>query len=295
MIHFTDKKEKRLKNIQKFIRHMPSLSTTVTKALEICNSPNASPADLGSVISLDPVLTGQVLKLVNSAYYSLLEKITSPGHAITLLGLNTVKNLVLGTAILAGHRKKGLFQGFTTDDFWGHCICVGVTAKCLAEIKGIPTSEREEYFVGGLVHDLGKIPLHGQFPDLYVRALKIVQEGQDPLHQAETTVFGFDHCSTGKLIAEKWRLGETLCELLDRHHTPEAANEKNRQFIAIVSLANMYANTLEIGAAGNHFPDETAPAELLQLAGIEWAELSSLRETVLDDIEKAKIFLQVTQ
>jgi HD-like signal output (HDOD) protein len=295
MIHFTDKKKKRLKNIQKFVHHMPSLSTTVTKALEICNSPNASPADLGRVISLDPVLTGQVLKLVNSAYYSLLEKITSPGHAITLLGLNTVKNIVLSTAILAGHRKKDLFQDFSTDDFWAHCICVGVTAKCLAGIKGISSSEREEYFVGGLVHDLGKIPLHGQFPDLYIRALNIVKAEQDPLHRAETTVFGFDHCSTGKLIAEKWRLGEKLYELLDCHHSPEAANEKNRQFITIISLANTYSNILEIGAAGDHFPEEKAPAELLQLAGIEWAELSGLRETVLEDIEKAKIFLQVTQ
>ena len=295
MIHFTGKREKRFKNIQKFVYHMPSLSTTVTKALEICNNSNASPADLGRVISLDPVLTGQVLKLVNSAYYSLWEKITSPGHAITLLGLNTVKNLVLGTAILASQRRKGLFQGFSTDDFWAHCICVGVTAKCLAEIKGIQKAEREEYFVAGLVHDLGKIPLHGQFPDLYVQALKMVRAGQGPLHRAEAAVFGFDHCSAGKLIAEKWRLGEKLYELLDRHHTPDAANEKNRQFIAVVALANMYANILEIGASGDLFPEETAPADLLQLAEIEWAEISGLRETVLDDIEKAKIFLQVTQ
>ena len=85
--------EQRFKLVQRYIDKMPSLSTTVTKVLEICNKPNTSPNDLNRVISLDPVLTGQVLKLINSAYYSLPNQITSLTRAIIMLGLNTVKNL----------------------------------------------------------------------------------------------------------------------------------------------------------------------------------------------------------
>ncbi|HQP12654.1 MAG TPA: HDOD domain-containing protein, partial [Candidatus Omnitrophota bacterium] len=79
--------------IQNYISRMPSLSTTVTKVLEICNKPTTSPNDLNRVIALDPVLTGRVLKVVNSAYYSMDNEVTSLTRAIILLGLNTVKNL----------------------------------------------------------------------------------------------------------------------------------------------------------------------------------------------------------
>ena len=85
--------EVRLRAIQDYISKMPSLSTTVTKVMEICNKPDTSPNDLNRVISLDPVLTGQVLKLVNSAYYSLPNQVTSLTRAIIMVGLNTVKNL----------------------------------------------------------------------------------------------------------------------------------------------------------------------------------------------------------
>ena len=88
------------KQIEKFINRMPSLSTTVGKVMEICSRVDASPNELNKVISLDPVLTGQVLKLINSAYYSLVNKVTSLTRAITMLGLNTVKNMALSTAII---------------------------------------------------------------------------------------------------------------------------------------------------------------------------------------------------
>jgi len=93
-------KDKQRRDIEKFIKKMPSLSTTVGKVMEICSRTDASPNELNKVISLDPVLTGQVLKLINSAYYSLMNKVTSLTRAITMLGMNTVKNMALSTAII---------------------------------------------------------------------------------------------------------------------------------------------------------------------------------------------------
>ncbi|HIP82374.1 MAG TPA: HDOD domain-containing protein, partial [Desulfocapsa sulfexigens] len=78
--------------MNRFIKRIPSLSTTVGKVVEICSRTDASPNELNKVISLDPVLTGQVLRLINSAYYSLVNKVTSLTRAITMLGMNTVKN-----------------------------------------------------------------------------------------------------------------------------------------------------------------------------------------------------------
>src|SRR5210317_1391212 len=115
------------KNIEKFIRKMPSLSTTVGKVMEICSRTDASPNELNKVISLDPVLTGQVLKLINSAYYSLVNKVTPLTRAITMLGLNTVKNMALSTAIIrtvSGAKKSKILP---TKKFWAHSISVGVS------------------------------------------------------------------------------------------------------------------------------------------------------------------------
>lgn len=94
-----------IKTIQRYIDKIPSLSTTVTKVLEVCNKADVSPNDLNKVISFDPVLTGNVLKLINSSYYSLPNHITSLTRAIIVLGINTVKNLSLTTAVLGTVKK----------------------------------------------------------------------------------------------------------------------------------------------------------------------------------------------
>ena len=169
------------KQVEKFIRRIPSLSTTVGKVLEICSKVDASPNELNKVIALDPVLTGQVLKLINSAYYSLVNKVTSLTRAITMLGLNTVKNMALSTAIIrtvSGAKKSKVLP---TKKFWAHSISVGVSAKLLAQVKDIPLMEREEYFISGLLHDLGKIP----FDDAYIHVLSMAKREQIPLIEAE--------------------------------------------------------------------------------------------------------------
>jgi putative nucleotidyltransferase with HDIG domain len=290
-------KEQRLQEIHDYISRMPSLSTTVTKTMEICGNPNSSPNDLNRVISLDPVLTGQLLRLVRSAYYSLPHKVASLTRAIIMLGLNTVKNLVLSIAILESLGGKKAFRAFSANDFWTHSICVGVAAKSMASAKGIPTAEREEYFVAGLLHDLGKIPLNSCFADEYGQALESARSDQKPLCCAEDMVFGMDHNIVGRMIAEKWQLGETIIDSLFHHHNPDKAREQNRQFVTIVALADTFANSSNIGFAGNHShsPEDPALAYFAEQVGVSKVTLSGLGEIVSEEIEKARIFLQLTK
>lgn len=295
MIDVPITKKLRLKQIQDYILLMPSLSTTVSKVVEICNSPDTSPNDLNRVISLDPVLTGRVLKLINSAYYSMVNQATSLTRAIVMLGINTVKNLALSTSVLESISVKESSRAFSMDDFWMHSICVGVTARCIAAIKHISAINREEYFVAGLLHDLGKIPLNNLFREEYVHVMELVEFQQVPLYHAENSIFEVDHCTVGGMIAEKWMLSETITDSLFHHHKPVEVREENRQFVTIVALANTYANFLEIGSSGDHFPDEPQATHLLEQLEISWSALLDLRETVLEEIEKARIFLQLTQ
>jgi len=295
MIEVPITRELRLKQIRDYISRMPSLSTTVSKVMEICNSPTTSPNDLNRIISLDPVLTGRVLKLINSAYYYLSCRTTSLTRAIVMLGLNTVKNLALSTSVLECIGGDESFQALSMDNFWMHSICVGVTAKSLAAIKRVPATDREEYFVAGLLHDLGKIPLNNRFPEEYVHVMEWAELQQVPLYQAENSIFEVDHCMVGGMIAEKWGLSKTITDSLCHHHKVVEAREENHQMVAIVALANTYANFLEVGSSGDRFPEDPQATHLLEQVGISWSALLDLRETVLGEIEKAKIFLQFTQ
>lgn len=287
--------DQRYKLIQKYIDRMPSLSTTVTKVLEICNKPNTSANDLNRVISLDPVLTGQVLKLINSAYYSLPNQISSLTRAIIMLGLNTVKNLALSTAVLGSMGREDSFQSLSMDEFWTHSIGVGVMAKALAIRKGIPTMLQEEFFVSGLLHDLGKIPLNNCFAAEYSQAQELAKLEQGPLLKAEDMMLGFDHGKVGKMIAEKWQLSGSLVALLRFHHAPAEAPEKARLLVAIVALANLYANLFDVGSAGDVYPDVSQLDGLLGMVGMRWADLSALHGDVQREIEKAQVFLQVAR
>lgn len=284
-----------LKQIQTYIAHLPSLSTTAVKVLETCNNPEASPNDLNRMISLDLVLTGQVLKLINSAYYSLPHPISSLTRAIIMLGINTVKNLVLSFAILQQMRHQRKVPVLCVEDFWAHSLCVGVTAKCLAVAKGVSLADQEEYFVCGLLHDLGKIPLSDLFPEKYIQALDTAKRSQRAMFHAEGVVFGIDHAAVGGMIAEKWQLSPALIQALSFHHRPEEAHESNHQIVFIVALADIFAQLLQLGPSGVTFASNALCSYLLERVGVDWSFLYDLRDTVLGEIKKAKIFLEITE
>lgn len=283
-----------LKKIQTYIARLPSLSTTAAKVLETCNNPAASPNDLNRVISLDLVLTGQVLKLINSAYYSLPHPISSLTRAIIMLGINTVKNLVLSFAILQHMRNKRTFPALCVEDFWAHSLCVGVTAKCLAAAKGVSLVDQEEFFVGGLLHDLGKIPLNHLFPEKCIQALDKAKHSQRALFHAEEAVFGIDHATVGGMIAEKWQLSPALIQTLSFHHRPEEAHEKNHQLVFMVALADIFAQLLQMGSCDENLAPDALCRFLLERVGVDWSFLYDLRDTVLGEIDRARIFLEIT-
>ncbi len=295
MIKADEKTESRLRKINDYLSHMPSLSTTSTKVLEICNRPNSSPNDLNRVISLDPVLTGRVLKLINSAYHYIPREVTSLTRAIILLGFNTVKNLALSMVVLNSLGGEESCRAFSMDDFWTHSLCVGVTAKSIAAAMGTPVTRWEEHFVAGLLHDLGKIPISCNFPDDFCKVLELAEAGHVSFYQAESVIFGTDHCVVGGIIADKWKLGDTINESLCHHHNPVKANKEFSQLVAIVALGNIYSKLIEAESSGDIAPEEPMTNYLLEKVGISWDKLSGLKETIADEIEKARIFLEIAQ
>ena len=283
-----------LKVIQAYVHKMPALPVTVAKVLEITNNPKTSPADLNQIISLDPVLMGKVMRLINSAYYSLPNQITSLVRAIIMLGINTVKNLALSTAVLGTLGRASDFQALNMEGFWRHSISVGVTAKLTATRRNIDPKIREEYFIAGLLHDIGKIPLNNKLAQEYVQAVSNTDREHTPLYRSEEEILLVNHAVVGKLIIDNWRLGENLSDAVCFHHNLGLYTGGHRDLVLTVAIANLFSNTYELGFSGDRYPEELPP-DVLQEIGIDWNYLESIEDTVKAEIEKAQVFLQVAR
>jgi len=286
------------KKIHTYILQMPSLSTTAAKIMQICNTSMPSPNDLNRVISLDPVLTGKVLQLINSAYYSRRSNVTSLTRAIIILGINTIKNIVLSSAIVKCINSSPGGDAVDMDFFWTHSIHVGVTAKLIAKEMGIPPTEQELFFLAGLMHDLGKVPLIQQFPKIYAQISKISIDKKTDVCLIENALLGFTHCTSGKMIAEKWQLGDSIKEALAFHHDTRNKNKANGEMAPIIELADIYSNACKADnqpVAWEKLLGTMSPAfmPLVEKTGISLETLAEFNPIISEEINNAKTFLNL--
>jgi putative nucleotidyltransferase with HDIG domain len=278
--------------IDEYIRNMPSLPTTVAKVLEVCNNPQTSPADLNHVISLDPVLVGRVLKLINSAYYGLGQQVTNLVRAIIMLGINTVKNLALSTAVMGNLSTRKDHQGLNMEGFWRHSLCVGVSAKILAKQRGIDAKQQEEYFTAGLLHDIGKIPLNAVLSKEYMLTVSAADRERISLFRAEEKTLGMNHSAAGAMIVKAWRLEGAVGDAIAYHHNYLEYSGPHGDILFSIAAANRFASIMEIGFSGDRYPEKT-DNRIWEILGLDRDVFERIETTVNEEIEKAKIFLRL--
>ncbi|MCL2802168.1 MAG: HDOD domain-containing protein [Treponema sp.] len=278
--------------INSYIIDIPSLPVSVGKALQICGNTNVNPSDLNKVISLDPVLTGRLLKLINSAYYGLGTHVTSLVKAITMLGLNTVKNLVLSSAVLSALPKNKDIDGLNMEGFWHHCLCVGVTSKLLAKIQGIDPKYLEEYFTAGLLHDIGKIPLNAVLASDYMNIVTTADLKGKPLITIENENIGMNHCIAGEMIANQWKLDSSISDVIGNHHDSLSYTGENADIVCNVAIANYFSVVYEVGFAGDRRPVKP-DKKIWETAKLSEDVYMDIMEKLYYEIERAKIFLHI--
>jgi HD-like signal output (HDOD) protein len=280
-----------IKKIYDYLRTMPSLPPTMMKVLEVCNDPRSSPAELNRVISLDPVLVGRVLKLINSAYYSVEHHVTYLVRAIIMLGFNTVKNLALSSAILKNFEATGAL-GLDMEGFWRHSLCVGVAAKQLAQKRGIDPKKHEEYFTAGLLHDIGKIPMTQVLLDTYLHAINAADLDRVPLYRAEDQHLGFNHCWVGEIIVKTWKLEGAIGDAILHHHSYVGYTGPHKDTLYCIVAANHFAALSDIGFAGDRHPERCEDL-IWDGLGVGSEIFDEITPTVSEEIAKAQIFLKL--
>jgi putative nucleotidyltransferase with HDIG domain len=231
------------------IKDIPTLPVVAAKILEVTENPESSVEDLKEIIMMDQVVSARLLKAVNSAFFGFPRKIDTISQAIVILGFNNVRSLALSVSILAAMPKTPSKTGFDYRTFWRHAAGTAFVARAMA--KSVRSRDSELFFVAGLLHDIGFIPLEQGMPEDLKKAQQLSQERQIPLYMAEMEVLGFTHADVGCFIAEKWLLPGTLKEPIARHHTP-AGELEFAQLTHAVHAADVICKIREYGGYGDN-------------------------------------------
>jgi putative nucleotidyltransferase with HDIG domain len=227
---------------------LPTLPSVASQIIALAQSPTTNAADVGNMIERDQALTTKVLKLVNSSFYGFPGQIRSIQHAVVILGFNKVKNVVVTASVFdLAKGKKGI--RLDLPKFWEHSLGTAIASKVVTKAIG-GSLQPDDAFVGGLIHDIGKLILDQFLPQDYDQVIQKVREDKCLLQGAEKELLGFDHTTVGCWMAEKWKLPSGLLNAIKNHHRPEHAREE-REMVAAVHLGDILARSIGIGNGGD--------------------------------------------
>ncbi|HCY88137.1 MAG TPA: hypothetical protein DHV36_23575 [Desulfobacteraceae bacterium] len=224
---------------------LPALPQIYSEINTAVNDPKCSGKDIAEIVSKDTSLSATLLKIVNSAFYGRSEKIDSLTLAAMTLGTKEVCNLALGITVI--NHFKGMPETFLDmDAFWRHSVGCGIMARNLA--THIPEVNGERVFIGGLLHDIGRLVLLNHFPEVFATALAQAAKLGLTLHQVEPKFFSLEHGEFGSMLADFWNLPAGITRLIRDHHAP--LREAPDKEVAVVYFANWMVSALGIGFSG---------------------------------------------
>ncbi|RJR38541.1 MAG: HDOD domain-containing protein [Deltaproteobacteria bacterium] len=273
------------------IQDILPLPNMVNAILKVVNDPYASLSRVSETILKDQALTAKVLKLINSAYYGLPAAVGTVTQAVSLLGLDKIKNLAMAISLAEGlYRYSGL--PFGRGALWHHSQACGVATSLVASAAGYPSPE--EALIAGLIHDIAKALWTELFPERFLAAIKAVQlEGRDPL-DAEKEFLTVPHAAVGAWMLEKWQLPEVFQQAVALHHEPQLArvDPSLRLLSRSLYVGNQMAKLLNLGEGGNYRlgPLPREALEDLHLSREELAaQVRALPKAFFDFVEELKL------
>lgn len=232
--------------------------------------PRHTQREIAHLILHEPALTARVLRIVNSAYYGLPQQVSEISHALNILGEEELQNLVLVTSLV-----KTMNQVSTTvnlETFWRASIFNAVLARNLAQQLGHPNISLEDYFISGLLLDIGRLLLYHHEPALLDDVKQKMIDQNQPDYVVERDIFGFDHADVGALMASSWNLSGALVENILCHHRP--IEELSKVNHAVMSMTAFFSDKFDFMKPGQveleSLRHEREP--LLRLIGMDWTE-----------------------
>jgi HD-like signal output (HDOD) protein len=230
------------------IKTLPSVPRIYNQLLEQLQSEMVSSQDIGKTIAQDAAMTAKILQLVNSAFFGIAENVSSPQKAVTILGINTIKSLVLGIQVFSEYQGQRNLP-VSVDAIWKHSLYVSNLAFTIARSLNLSSQEREDARVSGVLHDVGML-LGFQIPG-YFQSVRFNKTGQ-VLIETEYQFLGTSHAEMGGYLLGIWGLPSSIVEAVTFHHSPGKLSALQPGLLTVLHLANGLVNICHDEKVENH-------------------------------------------
>lgn len=276
------------------VDELPTLPAIVSEVASIIADPMSSVKELENVILKDQSITTKVLKLINSAYYSIQGGVKDLGRAIAYLGFDSVYQLVLSTSVINTLDTKET-DAFNILDFWQHSVGVAMTSETIAKHFNVP--KPYECFTAGLIHDIGKLALLKIDPKLLLTISELAKNNGKSFYEIELEYNLPRHSVIGSLLAEKWKFPQNLSGAIKYHHTIDKEKRFNATsdvhlFIDIVGYSNFLIHSIKFGNSGHNIPS-AADKELGTRIGVNSENLKILSADIKKSLKSAQQFMEI--
>ncbi len=254
---------------------LPVLPATTQKVLGIMADPDVSIEKIKRLISTDPALTAKILKVANSAFYGSYRNIQNLSQAILRLGLNAVRNMVVATSMKNVYKRYGLAEKLLWEQMIGSALASSVIARHTRLV------DPEDAFIGGLLHDIGKVVVNNEFPEKFAKVMERVYNEQVTFDIAERDLFEFSQREVGAFVVKKWGFPENLEFLIKFFDDNEAMSRDKQlaQLVAIIALSDRMCQKFGMGWR-NSGDNEVSFGNLPEVLGIEDASMPEILESV---------------
>lgn len=261
---------------------LPVLPVVANQALDLLQNPDVDTRKIDELIRQDPSLTQRILRVANSPFYAGRTQSQTIWAAVVRLGVRQLRCVILTAATGELFKEDDVI----IQNIWDHSIATAVASHVLAEQLSAPFTG--EAFIAGMLHDVGKVVIYRQHPEVYAEAIDEARQTGRRVHEVEEKKFTyFTHMSVGGLITRKWKLLPAISESARLHHDFERAiNEdvENAALVCVVSLASEIVDRLGIGdpVALDENIDRLACADYLK---IQPPQIESIAKKVMEQFE----------
>ena len=262
---------------------LPSLPLVVQMILsKVGVDSKADAHDLEGLVSQDLAIATRLLKMVNSSFYALPNQVVDLGQAVAIIGFGSLRSLVLAASTAGVLSVQFPVYGFTERGLWVNSMASALLAKELAKMSNNQKGDPENYFVCGLLRDIGLLVLGPLAAEKGIAKMSdLAQDGNRhrSLTEIERETLGFDHSMAGKLIAEKWQLPDNVGNAIRYHERiPAGMSQEDHHLLATVRLADRLAARAEWGLRPDHSFDSDVSPKLMQACGIDPQALKNVIE-----------------
>ncbi|MCX6619853.1 MAG: HDOD domain-containing protein [Acidobacteria bacterium] len=231
----------------KWLHRLPEFSTMIGQVLLRLSHPDCEVREVAAIIERDPVLAAQVLRVANSGLYGRLRRISAVHHAITMVGINTVRRHTLAYTVGRLFGRHNTASTFSSAAFNAHSTATGLLADLMG--KRLPVPEADFLFSAGLLHDLGRLLLAISIPREYDDCMEVAAISRRNVLESEREILGVDHVELSVLGLEVWKMPEALINAVAHHHRPEEdplANSRIVTMSAVIAKADSRINYMGI-------------------------------------------------